>query len=55
MALLGQGLSCYEAACAGVLAHAEAGDLAAEKVGEMALIAGDIIDHLSCVWRSAGA
>ena len=55
VALLGQGLSCYDAACAGVLAHAEAGDLAAEKVGEMALIAGDIIDHLSCVWRSAGA
>ena len=53
VALLGQGLSCFDAARAGVLAHAKAGDLAAEKVGEMALIAGDIIDCLPAVWRSA--
>jgi NAD(P)H-hydrate repair Nnr-like enzyme with NAD(P)H-hydrate dehydratase domain len=50
--LLGQGLSCYEAAEAGVLAHAMAGDLAAEDVGEMSLLAGDIIDCLPEVWRS---
>jgi NAD(P)H-hydrate epimerase len=55
VALLGQGLSCFEAACAGVLAHAQAGDLAAENIGEMALIAGDIIDQLPRVWRSAAA
>jgi NAD(P)H-hydrate epimerase len=54
-ALLGQGLCCFDAACAGVLAHAQAGDLAAAKTGEMALIAGDIIDQLPCVWQSAGA
>ncbi len=54
-ALLGQGLSCFNAAKAGVLAHAEAGDLAAEELGEMALIAGDIIDRLPLVWRSAQA
>ncbi len=53
-ALLGQGLSCFDAAKAGVLAHARAGDLAAEKTGEMALIAGDIINRLQRVWRSAG-
>lgn len=53
-ALLGQGLSCFDAACAGVLAHARAGDLAADKTGEMALIASDIIDHLPCVWRASG-
>ena len=53
-ALLGQGLSCFDAACAGVLAHAEAGDLAAGKIGEMALVAGDIMDQLHCVWKSAG-
>jgi NAD(P)H-hydrate epimerase len=53
VALLGQGLSCFDAAAAGVLAHARAGDLAAEKVGEMALIAGDIIDCLPGVWESA--
>ena len=52
-ALLGQGLSCFDAASAGVLAHAVAGDLAAEKTGEMALIAGDIINKLPRVWRSA--
>jgi len=51
-ALLGQGLSCFDAAKAGVLAHAVAGDLAAEKLGEMALIAGDIINKLPRVWRS---
>ena len=51
-ALLGQKLSCFEAAKAGVLAHAMAGDIAAEKGGEMALIAGDIIDRLAAVWKS---
>lgn len=54
VALLGQGLTCYEAAQAGVLAHAVAGDLAAETKGEIAMIAGDIIDCLPSVWRSAG-
>jgi len=54
VALLGQGLSCFNAAKAGVMAHAQAGDLAAEDLGEMALIAGDIIDYLPYVWRSAG-
>ena len=50
-ALLGQGLSCFDAAGAGVLAHAYAGDLAAELNGEIALIAGDIIEQLPTVWR----
>ena len=53
VALLGQGLSCFDAAKAGVLAHAMAGDLAADQVGEVSLIAGDIITHLSGVWISA--
>lgn len=53
-ALLGQGLSCFNAARIGVLAHAQAGDLAAARVGEMALIAGDITESLSAVWGSAG-
>jgi hydroxyethylthiazole kinase-like uncharacterized protein yjeF len=52
VALLGQGLSCFDAAKAGVLAHALAGDLAAEQVGEVSLIAGDIINCLSDVWSS---
>ncbi len=53
-ALLGQGLSCFDSACVGVLAHAMAGDRAAAKLGEMGLIAGDITDALPGVWRSAG-
>ncbi len=52
VALLGQGLACFDAAKAGVLAHALAGDLAAEQVGEVSLIAGDIINCLSDVWSS---
>ncbi len=54
VALLGQGLSCFDAAKAGVLAHAQAGDLAAVEVGEMALIASDIVDCLPRVWSLAG-
>jgi len=53
-ALLAQGLPCLDAARAGVLAHALAGDHAVNKRGEMALIAGDITAALSGVWKSAG-
>jgi NAD(P)H-hydrate epimerase len=52
VALLGQGLSGFDAACAGVLAHAMAGDFAADDLGETAMIAGDIIDKLPEVWKS---
>ncbi len=51
-ALAGQGLPCFDAAMAGVLAHALAGDLAADKWGEVALVAGDITDQLPEVWKS---
>ena len=53
-ALLGQGLSCFDAARAGVLAHAMAGDFAAANLSEMGMIAGDIIDALPEIWTSAG-
>jgi NAD(P)H-hydrate epimerase len=53
VALLAQGLDCFDASRAGVLAHAAAGDLAASASGEMALMAGDIIKNLAGVWRSA--
>jgi len=51
-ALLGQGLTCQEAAMGGTLAHALAGDIAARKFGQMALIASDISDHLHRVWMA---
>ena len=53
-ALLGQGLSCFDAACVGVLVHALAGDRAAATSGEMGLVAGDITESLPDVWRSVG-
>ena len=45
-ALLGQGLSPFEAAALGAWAHGRAGDLAAERVGEVSLTALDLLDHL---------
>jgi len=42
--LLAQGLSPYDAACAGVFLHGAAGDRAAEKYGRAAMRAGDLID-----------
>ena len=45
-ALLGQGLLPFEAAALGAWAHGRAGDLAAERVGEVSLTAVDLLDHL---------
>lgn len=45
-ALIGQHLSNFDAAVLGVYIHGLAGDIAAEKVGEVSLIATDIIDSL---------
>jgi NAD(P)H-hydrate epimerase len=45
-ALLGQGLSNFDAAALGVYIHGLAGDIAAEKLGQISLIATDIIDSL---------
>lgn len=45
-AFLGQGLSHFEAACLSVYAHGLAGDLAAKKVGQVSLTAGDILRFL---------
>lgn len=41
-----QGASVYEAAIAGVALHGEAGNCAAEKVGEYSLMASDIVNSL---------
>ncbi|MBN1817522.1 MAG: NAD(P)H-hydrate dehydratase [Sedimentisphaerales bacterium] len=45
-ALVGQGLSHFEAAVLGVYIHGRAGDLAAAERGQISLIATDIIDSL---------
>ncbi len=46
-ALCGQGLSNFDAAVLGVYIHGLAGDIAAEKLGQVSLIATDVIDSLS--------
>jgi hydroxyethylthiazole kinase-like uncharacterized protein yjeF len=51
-AMLAQGLSAWESAMAGVVAHARAGDLAAATVGERGMIASDIIARLPSVLNS---
>ncbi|MCR5501964.1 MAG: NAD(P)H-hydrate dehydratase [Lachnospiraceae bacterium] len=43
---IGQGASLEDGAKAGVLAHALAGDLAAEKKGVRSMTASDILDHI---------
>jgi ADP-dependent NAD(P)H-hydrate dehydratase len=45
-ALIGQGLSNFDAAVLGVHIHGSAGDIAAEKFGQVSLIATDIIESL---------
>jgi len=48
-AMLAQGLSAWEGAMLGVVAHAHAGDLAAAQIGERGMIASDIIARLPAV------
>jgi len=45
-ALLGRGLPAWDAAAAGAFLHGLAGDLAAERVGEEALVASDVVAAL---------
>ncbi|MCG3137308.1 MAG: Bifunctional NAD(P)H-hydrate repair enzyme Nnr [Phycisphaerae bacterium] len=53
--LLGQGLSPYNAAILGVYLHGLAGDLAAKQLGEISLIATDLIDNLPAAFRQLPA
>jgi NAD(P)H-hydrate epimerase len=48
-AFVAQGLDPFEAACAAVRAHADAGREAAEAVGMRSVIAGDVVEALSAV------
>lgn len=45
-ALIAQGLDCFSAAQLGVYLHGSAGDLARDKLGEVSLIATDLLDYL---------
>ena len=47
--LMAQGMSPFEAACAGVLIHGCAGDLAAQEKGERAMMASDLAEALSLI------
>jgi NAD(P)H-hydrate epimerase len=53
-ALLGQGLSPWDAARLGVYIHGYAGDLAALERGWLSLKAGDLIEWLPLAWKDVG-
>jgi NAD(P)H-hydrate epimerase len=50
-AFMARGLDAYEAACAGVYAHAQAGHDAARRLGTESVIASDVIESLPTVLR----
>jgi len=50
-ALIGQGMAPFDAAVAGVYFHGLAGDLAAKKLGQVSMIAMDIIDALPAAFQ----
>jgi NAD(P)H-hydrate epimerase len=54
-ALLGEGLSTFEAAQLGVYVHGLAGDLAAQDLGQTSLIASDLIRFLPPAFRQVAA
>lgn len=52
LSLLAQGYAAPDAARLAVYVHGLAGDIAAEEKGQMALVAGDIVESLPRAWRS---
>ena len=54
-ALIAQGLDPFNAACLAVLSHGRAGDLAAQQLGQVSLIASDLLDYLPAAMRQAAA
>ena len=50
-AILCQHLSAYDAARLGAYVHGLAGDLAASELGEVSLIASDLIEYLPTAWQ----
>jgi NAD(P)H-hydrate epimerase len=53
-ALIAQGLSTEDATIVGAWVHGLAGDIARERRGEMGLIASDLFDGMTEVWRRWG-
>jgi NAD(P)H-hydrate epimerase len=53
-AFVAQGLAPFEAAQLGVHVHGKAGDLAAAEIGQVGLIASDLIDYLPMALREHG-
>lgn len=51
LAMLAQGYDAETAARLGVYVHGLAGDIAARKQGETAMIVGDIVASLPMAWR----
>ncbi len=52
-ALIGQKLSPFDAACLGVYTHGKAGDIAARKVGQVSLMATDLLAALPEAFRKS--
>ncbi len=50
-ALIGQGLAAFNAAAVGAYLHGLAGDLAAKRVGQVSLTAGDVLAHLPAAFQ----
>jgi NAD(P)H-hydrate epimerase len=51
-ALLGQGLSAFDAAVLGAHVHGLTGDLAVQELGQVSLIASDLVDYLPAAYLS---
>ncbi len=49
LSLIGQGLSPFDAACAGAWIHGKAGDICAKKFGQYSMTPSDILDNISKV------
>ncbi len=54
-ALIGQGLSVFDAAALGAWVHGRAGDLGAGELGQVALTAADLLDYLPRAFREVEA
>lgn len=49
--LIGQGMECFEAACAGVHLHGRAGELAGRRLGRRCVLARDVVDAIGDALR----